>query len=394
MVFFIFSSVFLLHFSPFKPLSYPLTLAPFAALYLIFTFVNVSKIKIKLAIFIFIVPLWVIIKSTFELFSGDVELIEFIKTFILWLFYFFCVVFCFGELRPQSQQLVVKIKTASSSLVIALFIFVIMQVIYFKMTNDITVFSFWGDFGYASNDYLLRAIEFGAGKSNGPYLEPAMLGLVSFTLFVILIILNGSVFFWIPVFGITLLSGSASAIVGIIFTVIILAFKKQNANSKWDSMVRVGILITGGILIFILGPYLLIRFNGVYIEGSSTYYRFVAPLQVLSDILIHKPFGATFGTMEKILLRYGMLNGVTAGKTLDNGWYLLIFFFGWPGLILFISSIYGAIVAGIKGNQYLAVTVGFFMLSPLFTGAVFSPEFLLLQMLVLFSYRLKYKIEQ
>jgi putative colanic acid polymerase len=289
----------------------------------------------------------------------------------------------------------IKITKTISWLLLFILSFVSLQVIYYKISGDVSVFSFWGDFSYASQDYLLSSIEFGASKANGPFLEPAMLGLVTFTLFVMLLILNQNqnVIHWIATITLSLLSGSASILGGIIFLLGILALKKQRDSSKWELIFRASVLIFGSVFLVLVSPYLIVRVNDVFIEGTSTYYRFVAPLQVLSDVLLYNPFGITFGMMEDTLLQYGMLNGETEGKSLDNGWYLLVFYFGWPGLALLISSLVGGLTAIFKGSRNMAIMIVFLILSPLFTGAVFSPEFLFLQMLVLLSYRLKCKYE-
>jgi putative colanic acid polymerase len=390
----LFLSIFLLNFSPLKPLSYPLTMAPFAILYLLYYFVDIKKIKRKIPSVIILLPFFVILKSTPSLLNGDVVLINFLKTFSLWFFYTTCIIlFLFSKIKPDLEGVDVKIKKTISWLLLFILSFVSLQVIYYKISGDVSVFSFWGDFSYASQDYLLSSIEFGASKANGPFLEPAMLGLVTFTLFVMLLILNQNVIHWIATITLSLLSGSASILGGIIFLLGILTLKKQRDSSKRELIFRASVLIFGSVFLVIVSPYLIVRVNDVFIEGTSTYYRFVAPLKVLSDVLLYNPFGITFGMMEDTLLQYGMLNGETEGKSLDNGWYLLVFYFGWPGLALLISALVGGLSAILKGSRNTGIMVVFFILSPLFTGAVFSPEFLLLQMLVLLSYRLKCQYE-
>jgi putative colanic acid polymerase len=106
-------------------------------------------------------------------------------------------------------------------------------------------------------------------------------------------------------------------------------------------------------------------------------------------VLLSSPFGVSFGLMEETLLSYRLENGVNDGTTIDNGWYLLVFYFGWLGLIVsvIIFFILGKFI--VKGDLKLSLLSLYFLLSPLFTGAIFSPEFLFLQFIVLISYRFK-----
>jgi putative colanic acid polymerase len=90
---------------------------------------------------------------------------------------------------------------------------------------------------------------------------------------------------------------------------------------------------------------------------------------------------------------YGIINGVSDGQSLDNGWYLLVFYFGWLGLILLVISFFIGLKVILTGARESAILAFFLLLSPFFTGAVFSPEFLFLQMIPLLAYRIKYQNE-
>jgi putative colanic acid polymerase len=394
---FIFLVVLLLNFSPVKPLSYPLTLAPFAIMYLLTKFSDISKLSNFQAIALITVPSYVILISFFDLAFGEVDFFVYLRTYFLWLFYFICFVTCFCDIKNEYKSgLINSLQESCAKSLIALCFFVILQVSYYKMTGDVSIFSLWGDFSYGAQGYTLKAIELGATKANGLYLEPSTLGMVCFCLLSVVVILGAKLLYIIPAIVIVLLSGSAAGMGAVIILLIVLSFKQNELPHKWKRIKfinRIGMLSSLVFLLLVMGPYLIGRIGDVLIEGTSTYYRLIAPVQVIYDIFLDYPFGITFGMVEITLIEYGMLNGLNQGTSLDNGWYLLMFYFGWVGFIMFLLCTSGALWACIKGSKELGMLAVYLMLSPFFTGAVFSPEFLFLQMLVLFAYKLKVQHE-
>lgn len=395
--FMVFLSIILLNFSPYKPLTYPLTIAPFAVLYILRSFCRVREIKVATFVLLLSLPVFVIFKSSSSLLDGSIVTLNFFKTFTLWYFYTVCLIlFLFSKMQYKREGAKYSLeKTLVYSLMVTFFV-VAAQTIYFRLTGDLNIFSIWGKASYGSQNYLLDSINYGASKANGLYLEPAMLGLVTLSISVAILILRNKLDYihWFAFVSIALMSGSISIIISLLVLVSILFLKKAPHMSITKNFMYFfyGLLSVFTIIV-IAGPYMIDRIASVVVEGSSTYYRFVAPLQILGDILAGQFFGVDFGNMENVLLSYGIINGVSDGQSLDNGWYLLVFYFGWLGLILLVISFFIGLKVILTGARESAILAFFLLLSPFFTGAVFSPEFLFLQMIPLLAYRIKYQNE-
>ena len=74
-------------------------------------------------------------------------------------------------------------------------------------------------------------------------------------------------------------------------------------------------------LTFFVGPYLQDRLGSTAVTGSSANFRLVAPLTVISDTLSNAPLGNFLGSSKEVMATYQLLNGASAGASLDNGVY-------------------------------------------------------------------------
>jgi putative colanic acid polymerase len=330
-------------------------------------------------------PVFVLVLDSKELTSGNVGILNYFKTYALWLFYYIFFILAFIPIKKGRENLLYPTLKSLKFCTISIFILVVFQVVFFKFTGDTSLFLFWGENSYASQDYVIESIIYGSSKATGFYLEPAMLGLVSICLIVAItnITINYLQIFMLGT--VTFLSGSAAAILTLLAFSILFIIKHKESKINIKPVLFILLLI----LLFLVFPYLFLRAETIFIEGTSVYYRLIAPLEPLKDVLLSSPFGVSFGLMEETLLSYRLENGVNDGTTIDNGWYLLVFYFGWLGLIVsvIIFFILGKFI--VKGDLKLSLLSLYFLLSPLFTGAIFSPEFLFLQFIVLISYRFK-----
>jgi len=126
-------------------------------------------------------------------------------------------------------------------------------------------------------------------------------------------------------------------------------------------------------------PYLAGRLDSTFTSGSSAYYRLIGPLQILGDTLIQFPLGHPYGSLRNTVADYGILNGAAAGDSLDNGFYVIVFYFGWLGLIASIALASWALVAlgrGLRtGSVPQAILPIWVVGSLLFSGGIMLPEY-------------------
>jgi putative colanic acid polymerase len=151
----------------------------------------------------------------------------------------------------------------------------------------------------------------------------------------------------------------------------------------------VGALLIALLAASVSGEYLIGRLTTITTAATSANYRLVAPLEVLGDVLKHSPLGLPLGSIERVMVSYGLQNGATVGSSLDNGFYVLIFYFGWIG----IAGIVVWIGASIKSMRVRISDGGAGWIAPLwllasmfFSGGIVLPEFALMTWLVLVSY--------
>jgi putative colanic acid polymerase len=94
------------------------------------------------------------------------------------------------------------------------------------------------------------------------------------------------------------------------------------------------------------------------------------------------------GSLYNVVASYQLFQfGAEQSVSLDNGIYVLIFYFGWLGLVsIFVISVWAlfakssTVGQSIIGDRQVRIWV---LLSLLFSGAIFAPEFSIVTFLVL-----------
>lgn len=145
------------------------------------------------------------------------------------------------------------------------------------------------------------------------------------------------------------------------------------------SRLKVVALIVLAVLTSLALPYLSGRLDSTFTTGSSAYYRLIGPLQILGDTLVHFPLGHPYGSLRNTVADYGILNGAAAGDSLDNGFYVIVFYFGWLGLIASITLGSWALVSvarGLRTGSVAQAVLPFWAVgSLLFSGGIMLPEY-------------------
>lgn len=142
-------------------------------------------------------------------------------------------------------------------------------------------------------------------------------------------------------------------------------------------------------IVLLVGHYLQDRLASLATAGSSAHYRLVAPLTIVDNIFTNHPLGWPLGTITDVVSQYGLLNGAGLGSSLDNGFYVIIFYFGLPGAVMITLTLVVVILTAVRQRSR-----GFLWMGPLwmfasvgFSGGIFLPEYCLTVALVIAAYR-------
>jgi putative colanic acid polymerase len=257
--------------------------------------------------------------------------------------------------------------------------------VYAASHGNYDYFAPWGE-----HQYLYKPIlSFGAAgipRASGLYLEPSYNAFVALALLVPL--LNSERFrqmsLLLASIGI-LATQSVAGIISLLVVVTLVGFMSQRFG-----IFRVSILIAVPLLTF---AYVVARLGSSYESGSSANYRILQPLSIVSETLETQPLGHVLGSIQSVVAKAGLeMQGNSASTSLDNGFYVIVFYFGWLGLGFVTCVIFWAFVSALeilqgksKGSFYMIAPV-WLSLSLLFSGAVFSVEFGLFAWLTLVPY--------
>lgn len=244
-------------------------------------------------------------------------------------------------------------------------------------------------FGYQYNPDLLFVT---FARAEGFFLEPSYDAFVIGTLGVILLSLTPRRRIAILALTVSGLVATQSAIglgllaVGAVIAVV-RAVSRARARYIWASVAVVALLAV------LIAPTLIRRLSTLADVGSSANYRILAPLPVLRDVLAGHPLGMPPGSVYEVVASYDLqMFGVEQTQSLDNGFYVLIYYFGVIGILLIVALLVWVIRAllarrprGESDTQWIAP---FWLVGSLiFSGGIMAPEFALMTWLVLMAYR-------
>lgn len=216
----------------------------------------------------------------------------------------------------------------------------------------------------------------------GTYIEPSFAALVIFTL--ILILSLKKVYLLDLAVSAACLFVVQSALGIIIFLGFVIYIKLLPKKNNWKNMLLLlGVAI---ISIWILLAYAPGRLNELSIEGTSGYYRFIFPLQVVLETLKGYWLGIPFGSMEEFTLSFGVMNGGNIGSSIDNGLAVLFIYFGWAA-VLFLALALMHLIKKARNVSIIKFSVGVFLML-MFTGGVFLFTFCMLLCLLIYSLRI------
>lgn len=183
-------------------------------------------------------------------------------------------------------------------------------------------------------------------------------------------------------------SGFASLAAAVLYVVTSGGYPRLGARREGRGLIGLALSAIFIVGIFPSIEYLRQRLSTVSTVGSSANYRLDAPLQVISYVLLHHPFGEPLGSVQQVVGSFALYNGTQIGTSLDNGAYLLIYYFGWVGLALLAWFLANALRRSLLERSFRPLAMWVFVMTCLVnTGGILTPEFVVLAIIFISSFR-------
>jgi len=375
-------SIIFLHFVILRPGNFPLTLAPFAAVYFYFNLFNINVgLRSRYALIMLLLIAGLPVVNALQLGLDGADSLQFLRTYGLWVTSASLIALSvFAPIRRQFDM------TAAAVISLLVILLLICLQALLGIQGDTSYFNLFGSHQYFGEIELETLAIDDRIRPPGFYLEPSFCAYVVTNLCSICLLQGRNK-------GVSLLLASASLLLIQSFTgflafgIIGLAYVASMDGKSKSALIFgiVSILAFSTLVWYYYGDYIGDRTNQVGTTGSSTYYRIVGLLPVLSDVLVHHPMGLALGRVREIVPKYQIPHGVGYGESIDNGLYLLIFYFGWLGLLLAVGVAVLLLVAIARRLSVLSLCVAVLLLGCFFNGGIFLPEFALMAMYLIYA---------
>lgn len=332
-----------------------------------------------------------------------INIVEFLRTYALWAFSSLTILFSYKLPILARHVNSESLEKAAFACLVVLCAFSLTQTVAFAGLGSTVLYNPFGQHQYLGEYDVSRFANARIIRAPGFYLEPSFNAFVITSLYAICLL--GNFRLWIS----SILTLSAlffiQSVTGLIVFIVIwllvlmnIQFGKSKARKTWGRLgivnlvLALAIMFSGGVggIVKAPGADAATRLTEINAPGSSGYYRMVAPLTVIRDVLTYNPLGKPLGHIEETLVKYQLKNGQQQGTSLDNGLYLLVFYFGWLGVVFIaflIVNILKQIGSPTGSNKVLAL--GFVLASLNFSGGILLPEYIFLLILVLYQFRLQ-----
>ena len=315
--------------------------------------------------------------------AGISQPVNFFSTLALMLLATAIVVFATNGMKPGVFQSTAVWRAVHSTLIMVVLLSAF-QVALGALGNDV-LFNLFGGFQF-QNQYNPQLGFVAFPRAQGLFLEPSYNAFVISSLAVALLC-SGRYFRSTIALALLGLASAQSATGLIVFLLIVLMLSMRSRPK-----VAIPIGIAGLILLGFLGPSLIARLESIGDVGSSGNYRILAPIQVLQDLLQTNPLGLPLGSIYDVVGGYGLtMYGVAETASLDNGLYVIIYYFGWVGVILVSWMACWAVASVARARTHKSVSLewivpAWLLGSLLFSGGIVAPEFAVMTWLVVASY--------
>jgi len=397
-------SILLLNIVISRPINYPSTIAPVFILWFLITFFHPLSPERKRVLPLTFVLLSLPLINGFDVLSGHTELSAFIKIYALWCF---AVLSILVAATAKIKVANFAVERAASFVLVVLMLIVTMQITFAYAFKDTTLFTMLDKVSFGGPVDLTRFAVPGMIRPIGLYFEPSVAALVMLTLMTVLL-LRDRMFTaagFIGAIGIVITT-SYSGYIGLV--VLLLGFAtgkisgamKPSSYSPYRPLVWVAAL--AGFSVFYVhcqsdavSPLTRSQEASQTIASghmTSTYERLLQPVSILKDVILVHPSGITFGKFPRPEFQtfyYHFANGQIGSCTLNNGFYILVFYFGWLGIIGVLLVLLSLIFRAVQLKEFnLLVLFLYICLSFGVTGMILRPEYLVMLLLVIYQCRI------
>lgn len=368
---------------------YSLTVAPFSIAFLgLFILVHrFSASSVLVSLTVVSLPLL----NLFQI-AHDLDAFwSFLRSYALWTFAVFVMFLFVGAARMRQT---VSVMNASSIVIVVVTGLCSLQVIVGSKLGYTELYSVFGEHLLGGAPDLRRFVG-ETTRAIGFYYEPSFCALVLISMITIQLLESKPK--WgvvgIAAFGVvvtTSISGILSLLVlGAVYGVTSSLSSHGLSGRRQLFTLLIVFGLVGAFTVVAYKDYVLARSFEIGRDGASIHYRLVAPMAVVKDVLLSNPTGMVFGKMEEVVSDYHLLNGTEITETIDNGVYLLVFYFGWTAVcaFLYLTTYFGYLI--LLRRRTPSLFFGYILLGLNFNGAVFSPEDLMLFLLVLCAFRMR-----
>lgn len=334
-----------------------------------------------------IVSILIALTSGVALLTPETDALNYLKTLALFALSAFIVTNAFGSI----QWPIVKSRGFAIALLgsLALVVGISVGQLFFGSIGSSVLFNPFGEHQYL---HLYKAniglVQF--PRAQGFYLEPSYNAFVIGTVAVALLCLRRFIKLTVVLSILGLIaSQSATGLLLLVAITVLIALRSRPAIA-----VAAAAVVTA--VVAYAGDYLWIRLQSSGTSGSSAYYRVFAPVEVLSDVLSNNPFGMPLGSVQRVMAGYDLDMAGIQATSLDNGFYVVVFYFGWIGIFLLIAFLIATLRISLRSRlQSTAWIAPLWIFGSLFfSGGIMAPEFGVMTFLVIVSFRSSLLIEE
>lgn len=356
--FFFFITIILVHFDP---IGVKITFAFFYLFGILMSF-RATLNTYKYAFFS--LSLFAIAIYNFFVFK-DVEISDFIKTFLLLLFSVFFHIFFSTCSRYKNFNINAKgINYAMG----AVFSLAVLQFITFVLFNLTSFFNIFGMFSYANQYDLQKLYTSSLPRVTSFYLEPSYLAFVIINLYLFLFLLKkNNVKHLILVFLTLFFAGSRGGYIFFALFLLCISFVSPLISKKRKVML---FFVTCSFMAFIglmTDSFSILSGDSIVTENTSQYERIYLGYKLGEQVLLNLPTGIPLGQLE---IYFQKLIGIDS--SIFSFFFLAIAYFGFAGIALLLS-IFILIFINFKFKQFSFLTIYLLMYFNL-TGSLLAPD--------------------
>ncbi len=401
-------AIVFLHFMFCKVGSYPLTIAPFSLAFFLFVSYQINLKSIWLGAVVFLaLPFLILAWSLLGQEHPDV--VHYFRTYGLWSFAALSVLIAYKSTPAASGRERWKLEKVALVSLAILSLFSLAQVVLYAGWKSYGLYNPFGEHQYLGQYDASRFAGISVVRAPGFYLEPSFNAFVFISLYVICMLARfrlwaSSAFTLLGLFVAQSMTG-VLAYIAIWLLIVLKAQFGRDAPGK-SEWIRAGVInltlaaliaYTGGFSVFGASAHnaqsalnAQTRLEELAMPSTSGNYRLIAPLPVLRDVLSTAPLGKPLGQIEKTLGSYHLLNGSEQGKSLDNGMYLLIFYFGWIAVafLVFLGIKMAKMISSAGSSTNALIVLGYVLTSLQFSGGILLPEYVLLLVMILYQFKI------